>query len=116
MRFKSSNSTIANNSVHNEGCHVSSSGAAVCNTNVNVNELQISYLQSWYEGAAFVENVTVENNRWYRTVAAPLSCDMQLPHNNGACDRYVAILSFQSHSPLLWGSCISQGCDSIQIS
>jgi hypothetical protein len=61
MRFKSSNSIIRNNSVHNEGCRVNSHGSVVCATA----SLEVSYVQPWFEGAASIENATVEHNRWY---------------------------------------------------
>ena len=60
MRFKSSHSLIANNSAHNELCCVRS-GRIVCGGA----GLELSYLQSWFEGPAFIDNVTLENNRWY---------------------------------------------------
>jgi hypothetical protein len=61
MRFKSSDSIIRNNSVHNEGCRVNSHGGVVCATA----SLEVSYLQPWFEGAAFIENVTIKYNRRY---------------------------------------------------
>jgi hypothetical protein len=61
MRFKSSDAVIRNNSVHNEGCHLDSDRNVICAGA----SLELSYLQSWYEGAAFISNVTIENNRWY---------------------------------------------------
>jgi hypothetical protein len=60
MRFKSSNSVIANNSVHSEGCRVQS-GTTKCKTA----SLEISYLQSWFEGPTFIQNVTIKENFWF---------------------------------------------------
>ena len=69
MRFKSSNSVIANSSVHSEGCRVQS-GTTKCKTA----SLEISYLQSWFEGPAFIENVTIKENFWFYWVII-LRCD-----------------------------------------
>lgn len=54
MRFKSSNSLIVGNSAANEGCGINGCKGG---------GIEVSYLQCWFEGGAFVDNVTVVSTR-----------------------------------------------------
>ena len=55
-RFKSSNSLITGNTFYGEGC---------TDLGCETSNLEISYLQCWFEGGAFIDNVTIANNTWH---------------------------------------------------
>ena len=64
FRFKSPNSLIASNTFLNEGCSGVKAPSTSAPSCLGVG-FEITYLQAWFEGAAFISNISIQNNIFY---------------------------------------------------